>query len=122
MRTFSIQAITTLQNVGELGVGAAAEGVPDTMRRYVWYYKAEDPDSTVIGTIFQRLAGVLTIRDQFVLTQFGKRQHPDGTLDPSKPAFFVTMSGFLAVQTSSPLSVGSGVVLMTFGYYDAPPE
>lgn len=122
LRTFSFLGITTLQNVGENGVGADAEGVPENMRRYVWYYKAEDPDSTVIATVYERLAGVLTIRDQFILSQFGKRQHPEGTPDPSKPVFFATGSGFIAVQTSSPASVGSGRVLMTFGYYDAPPQ
>ena len=122
LRTFSVLGITTNQNVGEDGVGSAAEGVPENMRRYVWYYKAEDPDSVVIGTIYESLAGILRIKDQFILTQYGKTQHPEGTPDPAIPVFSARGSGFIVVQTSSPGSVGSGRVLMTFGYYDALPQ
>ena len=122
LRTFSVLGTTTNQNVGEDGVGSAAEGVPENHRRYVWYVKAEDPDSNVIGTIYESLAGVLTVKDQFILTNLDKKQHPEGTPDPTKPVFFARGSGFIAVQTSSPGSVGSGRVLMTFGYYDALPQ
>jgi len=132
LRTFAIEAITTLQNVGEEGVGTDAEGVPENMRRYVWYYKAEFPYGQIgaaVGTVYERRAGVLTVKDQFVVTGSGagaggrdKKQHPEGTPEPEKPVLAFDTSGFIAVQTSSPQALGSGVVLMTFGYYDALPE
>jgi len=117
LRTFSVEATTTLQNVGEEGVGSAAEGVPANMRRYVWYYKAENKEApTVVMSIFESVGGVLKLKDQAVLTQYTKRQHPEGTPDPSKPVFAFRQSGFIQVQTSG------GNVNLTVGYYDAPPE
>lgn len=128
LRQFSILGITTLQNIGELGVGALAEGVPANMRRYAYYYRAENVDpGLVIGTIYENLGGVLTPKDTFVLTStsgnFPKDQNPPGGVaDPERPILSFRQSGFMAVQTSSPGSVGSGRVLLTFGYYDAPPQ
>src|SRR5438309_8997826 len=120
LRQFNIVATTSLQNVGEAGVGAAAEGVPANMRRYVYYYRAVNPDQTVVGTIFESLAGVLTPKDTFMLTPvsgtLGQIQNPPGGFpaDPLGPAPIMSFraSGFIAVQTSA--IGGSGKVMMTF--------
>ena len=129
LRQFNIVATTTLQNVGELGVGAAAEGVPANMRRYVYYYRAINVDQTVVGTIFESLAGVVTPKDSFMLTPvsgtLGQIQSPPGGFPGSEPGGPIPIlsfraSGFIAVQTSA--IGGSGKVMMTFGYYDAPPS
>ncbi len=120
LRVLNQQAITTLQNIGELGVGAAAEGVPEDFKRYVYYYKASNPfGSATVLSIFQSLGGVLTLLDQVDLTQNTNYAYPTEP-EPENPILEFEQSGFIAVQTSA--VAGSGVLQVSMGYYDAPPE
>lgn len=125
LRSFNVLVSTVLQNVGELGVGAAAEGIPQNFKRYVYYYRAVAVDQLLIGTIYENLGGVLTPKDTFMLTPMSgvqpQLQVPGGGIpDPERPILEFRQSGFIAVQTSA--LAGSGRALLTFGFYDAPPR
>lgn len=122
LKTLQFVATTTLQNVGLVGLGASAEGIPENMKRYIYYAKYHNPDSgyTVL-TIYERLANVLDhVEDAQGLTQYTTEQIPrGGNLDPEKPIMTFRTSGFMAVQTSAPIA-GSGKILVTLRLYDAP--
>jgi len=116
LKTLQFVATTTLQNFGLEGVGASAEGIPENMKRYVYYAKYYNPTAShVVLTLYERLAGVLNhIEDQQGLTQYTTQVLPKGIPDPEKPIMTFRGSGFMAVQTSG------GNILVTLRLYDEP--
>ena len=121
LKTVQFVATTTLQNVGLVGLGASAEGIPENMKRYVYYAKYHNPESSyTVLTIYERLANVLDhVEDAQGLTQYTTEVLPKGEPDPEKPIMTFRASGFMAVQTSAPVA-GSGLMLVTLRVYDAP--
>ena len=118
LREFTQEITPTLANVGELtAIGGVAEGVPETMRRYVYYWRpANKTASGVTLSIFESVGGNLKLVLQSQLTQYTEKDIPNNPDWRDGPLWAFQQSGFIAAQTSG------GNIALTVGYYDAPPE
>ena len=85
-------ATTTLNNVGEGGVAGDAEGVPENMRRYVWYFKAD---------AFQRKFGAILFGGEGLILQ---RFWGDGTVFIHAPGDLIEYE----LRAGQTLKVSSG--------------
>lgn len=102
LKTLHFIATQNLTNFGLEGSGASAEGVPENMKRYVYYAKYCNPlASAAVVTIFETIASGMRVEDQQVLTQYKTKVLPEGKPNPETPIMTFRGSGFLAAQTSS---------------------
>jgi len=109
-------ATTAASNFGLVGPGAAAEGVPANMKRYVVYATYYNPAAAhTVLTLWERIGTTDRHMDVVGMTQYTERRRPEGGVpDPEKPVYVFRASSYIRCQTSG------GDILCTMQVYDEP--
>lgn len=117
LKQLQFVATRTATNFGLLGSGAAAEGVPPNMKRYVVYANYYNPEAShAVVTLWERIGTTDRRMDVLGLTQYTERRRPEGGIpDFDKPVYVFRASSYIRVQTS-----GASTLLVTMQLYDQP--
>lgn len=113
---------TTLTNIGLLGQGTTAEGVPVDMQRFVYFMKLWNAGLPTIVSVYQSFGGVLTQLDtQLVQGSGGTNTVQIPQAGPSlQPIYRFLGSSFIAVQLSGAFGGGTSGVGVTMQIVDKP--
>ena len=121
LKTLHFVATHILTRFGLEGSGANAEGVPEDMKRHVYYAKYYNPlASAAVVTIFECIASGMRVQDQQLLTQYQTEVLPKGEPDPEAPIMNFRRSGFIAAQTSAIISGVASHMPVVLRLYDEP--
>ncbi len=110
---------STILSVGRAGTGASAEAVPADHQRYVYFAKMWNPGAATVVSIYESLAGVLTLKEQQLLTQ--NQTIPVPQAGPTEePIYRFRASGFIRVQLSGAGGVTTSGIGLELLFLDKP--